>query len=101
MTTVLTPLQNSFLNEFFELTSDFYLTGGTALSAFYLLHRYSEDLDLFADKDDVFQIVDQPVNQVCQRLNIEFIPVRITTFFKQFLESTIEWLIRKSAPLQD
>lgn len=27
----------------------FYLTGGTALSRFYLNHRYSEDLDLFAN----------------------------------------------------
>lgn len=59
MTTVLTPLQNKFLGEFFELTSDFWLTGGTALSAFYLHHRYSEDLDLFTDKEDVFQKRDE------------------------------------------
>jgi len=90
MTKVLTPLQNKFLNEFFKLTSDFYLTGGTALSAFYLHHRYSEDLDLFTDKDDVFQKVDQPVNQACQKLNIESIPVRITTFFKHFQIGTVE-----------
>lgn len=90
MTTVLTPLQNKFLNEFFELTSDFYLTGGTALSAFYLLHRYSEDLDLFTDKDDIFQKVDQPINEVCLRLNIECLPVRITTFFKHFQIGTVD-----------
>lgn len=90
MKTILTPLQNKFLAEFFELTSDFWLTGGTALSAFYLHHRYSEDLDLFTDKDDVFQKVDQPVNQACQMLNIESIPIRITTFFKHFQIGTIE-----------
>ncbi|MEK7573539.1 MAG: nucleotidyl transferase AbiEii/AbiGii toxin family protein [Patescibacteria group bacterium] len=28
----------------------FYFTGGTALSAFYLQHRFSEDLDLFSEK---------------------------------------------------
>jgi predicted nucleotidyltransferase component of viral defense system len=28
--------------------SDFYLTGGTALSRFYLNHRYSDVLDFFA-----------------------------------------------------
>ena len=28
---------------------DFYLTGGTALSAFYLYHRYSKDLDFFTE----------------------------------------------------
>lgn len=40
----------------------FYLTGGTALSGFYLGHRYSEDLDFFS-----FDIVD---------------PISITVFLK-------------------
>lgn len=35
-------------NPFF---SGFYFTGGTALSAFYLHHRYSEDLDFFSEKE--------------------------------------------------
>ncbi|MFQ5865173.1 MAG: nucleotidyl transferase AbiEii/AbiGii toxin family protein [bacterium] len=46
MANILNPLQNSFLDEFFQQTQEFYLTGGTALSAFYLQHRYSEDIDL-------------------------------------------------------
>ena len=44
---------------FFE---QFYFTGGTALSAFYLQHRYSEDLDFFTqrkfDTQDIFDIID-------------------------------------------
>lgn len=32
------------------LKSNFYFTGGTALSCFYLGHRYSEDLDFFTEK---------------------------------------------------
>lgn len=32
------------------LTESFYFTGGTALSHFYLQHRYSEDLDFFSEK---------------------------------------------------
>src|SRR5258708_2519671 len=37
----------------------FYFTGGTALSAFYLQHRYSDDLDFFTkDKFDTQQILD-------------------------------------------
>lgn len=32
------------------LTSYFYFTGGTALSLFYLHHRYSEDLDFFTSE---------------------------------------------------
>ncbi|MDO8621127.1 MAG: nucleotidyl transferase AbiEii/AbiGii toxin family protein [Candidatus Levybacteria bacterium] len=35
-------------NSFFE---QFYFTGGTALSAYYLYHRYSEDLDFFVEKN--------------------------------------------------
>ena len=48
---VLTPLQKRFI---FSLAKNrtfckhFYLTGGTALSAYYLNHRYSEDLDFFS-----------------------------------------------------
>ena len=34
--------------DFFK--SDFYFTGGTALSFFYLQHRYSEDLDFFSER---------------------------------------------------
>lgn len=33
------------------LTRAFYLTGGTALAAFYLGHRYSEDLDFFSTEE--------------------------------------------------
>jgi hypothetical protein len=47
---VLTPLQRDFLDSFFAqpAAAPFALTGGTALAAFYLRHRVSEDLDLFA-----------------------------------------------------
>jgi predicted nucleotidyltransferase component of viral defense system len=47
---VLTGLQQRTLDGLFgaELGErGFYLTGGTALSAYYLEHRYSDDLDLF------------------------------------------------------
>ena len=34
-----------------EITKWFYLTGGTALTEFYLQHRLSEDLDFFSESD--------------------------------------------------
>lgn len=49
---ILTPLQRTVLDAFFAeetLAQSFYLTGGTALAAFYLHHRYSDDLDLFTN----------------------------------------------------
>jgi predicted nucleotidyltransferase component of viral defense system len=47
---VLTPLQRDFLYNFFAqpAAAPFALTGGTALAAYYLHHRTSEDVDLFA-----------------------------------------------------
>jgi predicted nucleotidyltransferase component of viral defense system len=47
---VLTARQSLLLREFFSdpgTPPSFYLTGGTALSAFHLHHRWSDDLDLF------------------------------------------------------
>jgi predicted nucleotidyltransferase component of viral defense system len=35
-----------------EIQTNFYLTGGTALSAFYLGHRFSEDMDFFTDAEE-------------------------------------------------
>ena len=35
---------------------DFYLTGGTALSRFYLNHRYSDDLDFFVNQNSEFKV---------------------------------------------
>lgn len=36
-----------------QITKNFYLTGGTALAEFYYQHRYSEDVDLFTEKQEV------------------------------------------------
>lgn len=50
MPDILTELQQQTLDAFFgvpQLRQKFYLTGGTALAAYYLGHRYSDDLDLF------------------------------------------------------
>lgn len=41
------PLQNGVLNIVNNAKTPFFLTGGTALSRYYLGHRYSDDLDFF------------------------------------------------------
>lgn len=51
---ILSDLQKTFLSEIGSipyLKDNFYLTGGTALAAFYLHHRYSEDLDFFSERE--------------------------------------------------
>lgn len=53
---ILTPLQRRVLDALFAeeaFAKAFYLTGGTALSAFYLHHRYSDDLDFFSNEPEV------------------------------------------------
>ena len=54
--TILTPNQLNFLElaqaEPF-IVKNFYLTGGTALAAFYYYHRLSDDIDLFSETKEV------------------------------------------------
>ncbi|MBI2330550.1 nucleotidyl transferase AbiEii/AbiGii toxin family protein [Candidatus Daviesbacteria bacterium] len=56
--TILTPKQFDFLElvqKEPQITKRFYLTGGTALSEFYLKHRLSYDIDLFTQETEVDQ----------------------------------------------
>lgn len=51
---------------------DFYLTGGTALSRFYLNHRYSDDLDFFAHKkSDFLAAVKEITVKLKSKFNLE------------------------------
>lgn len=55
----LTEIQKQTLNAFFsasELKQKFYLTGGTALAAFYLHHRISDDLDFFTHEVEITDV---------------------------------------------
>ncbi len=50
---IITPEQKCLLDKFRKdsfLSSNFYFTGGTALSLYYLQHRESVDLDFFSEK---------------------------------------------------
>ncbi len=63
---ILTPLQRRVLTAFFaeaEFARSFYLTGGTALAACYLFHRYSDDLDFFTHQPSL-----EPAWAMVQRL---------------------------------
>ena len=49
------PFQDSVLKLIMEIDDSFYLTGGTALGRYYLKHRYSDDLDLFVNRNVDFK----------------------------------------------
>ena len=52
--------------------SNFYFTGGTALSEFYLKHRYSEDLDFFSEKKFDLDLVREEVEKWAKKLGFTF-----------------------------
>lgn len=51
----LTAMQDEVLHAFFARERGFFLTGGAALAGFYLHHRTTDDLDLFAVDADAFE----------------------------------------------
>jgi predicted nucleotidyltransferase component of viral defense system len=48
------PLQDGVLNILQQSGTDFFLTGGTALSRAYYNHRYSDDLDFFVNQSRTY-----------------------------------------------
>lgn len=50
------PFQDQVLLVLSQADTGFYLTGGTALSRGYLNHRYSDDLDLFVNDNQIFTL---------------------------------------------
>lgn len=51
------PLQDGVMRIINALNTPFFLTGGTALSRRYFNHRYSDDLDLFVNACDQYQVL--------------------------------------------
>lgn len=99
--TFLTSDQIVVLEEFKKnqtLPSIFYLTGGTALSEFYLQHRYSDDLDFFTADEFPDIGVEKFIETLKFKLNAEFVSYkklydrRIFIFqFENKLELKIEF----------
>lgn len=54
------------------LSHNFYFTGGTALSAFYLHHRESEDLDFFSENQFDTNIIFEKVSQWAEKYHYTF-----------------------------
>lgn len=73
---ILTPFQQQLLKAIgqTDIAENFYLTGGTALAAYFLHHRFSEDLDFFSPDPNVVRLVQTPLQGAVERLNstVEF-----------------------------
>jgi predicted nucleotidyltransferase component of viral defense system len=82
---ILTEEQITFI-KLFSLTSlkdSFFLTGGTALSEFYLQHRLSEDLDFFTDEPAQIPFVLPYIKKICEELKVK---LEIRKQFRTYLE---------------
>ncbi len=70
---ILTSEQKLVLNLFSKeeyLTKRFYLTGGTPLSAFYLFHRISEDLDFFSEEEVCLPSISNFIKKIQKKMGL-------------------------------
>jgi hypothetical protein len=66
------PLQDKVLSEIININTFLYLTGGPVASRVYLNHRYSDDLDLFANNHPDFgEEVDRIANHLKKRFDLD------------------------------
>ena len=86
---LLTPFQKQVLKTFtgIEESKAFYLTGGTALSAFYLAHRRSEDFDLFTSEEPLIAIVARKFKSALENLGIKVNEIRSFSSFWEAVAS--------------
>lgn len=62
------PLQDKILSIVSSLETDFYLSGGTALSRFYLNHRYSDGLDFYQNDKPEFESDTQSIRESLDKI---------------------------------
>lgn len=85
-----TPLQRKIFDKVSKdlvISKQFYFTGGTALSSFYLHHRESEDLDFFSENDFDNTAIEKLMASLSLELKLPYRfterqVVRICEFFK-------------------
>ncbi|MDP3177722.1 MAG: nucleotidyl transferase AbiEii/AbiGii toxin family protein [Spirochaetaceae bacterium] len=68
-------LQDQVLRTVFPEAGGFYLSGGTALSRFYMNHRYSDDLDFFTQEihafPDAFRLLHEKIRSRWKEVALE------------------------------
>lgn len=76
---ILTEEQRRFLNLVSRepyLCRTYYFTGGTPLSAFYLHHRLSEDIDLFSEKEVHLPSINRFIKKAQAKLGVKEVDYR-------------------------
>lgn len=103
---ILTPLQIALLDEFFSTSAgqSFFLTGGTALAAFYLQHRLSKDIDLFTTNDEAFEFARERMGEIADGLGCGLVRRAASKWFQQFFlvqgETRLQIVLVRDADIQ-
>lgn len=82
---VLLSYQVEFLRQFFAspVTQSFFLTGGTALSAFYFSHRESRDFDLFSMEEFSMPQIELLIRDIAKKLDAATSVKVVTNSYKE------------------
>lgn len=78
---LLYPLQDRVLKQVAASDTPFYMTGGTVLGRFLLLHRYSDDLDFFLNAASDFRA---QIEKLIEFLNLTFRDIRMNNLQDSF-----------------
>ena len=85
---ILTPLQEIVLSGLFRhglAEEGAFLTGGTALSEFYLRHRESDDLDIFTRKEGVLQAMEEKCVDAVKSMGLKCMVNRSNEAMKELI----------------
>lgn len=88
---VLTDFQANILNTLFKEgigELGYYLTGGTALSEFYLQHRYSDDLDFFPREKRSLKEDYEIFSKIFSNHGFEIISAEVSSEYARFFVSS-------------
>ncbi|MBI1865547.1 MAG: nucleotidyl transferase AbiEii/AbiGii toxin family protein, partial [Nitrospirae bacterium] len=85
---ILSPLQKKVLSVLssIEESRAFHITGGTALGAFYLGHRLSEDIDIFTSDEPLISILAEKIKASLRTAGIQVAEIRN---FRSFWEAVL------------
>jgi len=84
---ILTDLQKRVLLALSQegyIAENFYLTGGTALSAFYFGHRYSEDLDFFTHQASL-QDMNKTLDIIFEKMGMRYKSLQSAPYIHRYL----------------
>lgn len=95
---IVLPYQQTILTEFFAspLSQSFFLTGGTALAAYYFAHRKSKDFDFFSIEAFDMIAVEGLVREIAHKLGTELsVKVAAQTYRELYLTHPKEGWVQR------